>query len=66
MDIFVNGQSHAVPDECTAAQLLETLDITARRIAVEVNREIVPRSSYPTHFLRAGDQVEIVHAIGGG
>jgi sulfur carrier protein len=48
------------------AQLLEDMALTARRLAVEVNLEIVPRSTYADHRLRPGDRVEIVHAIGGG
>jgi sulfur carrier protein len=40
--------------------------LTAKRLAVEVNQEIVPRSTYAAHRLRTGDRVEIVHAIGGG
>jgi len=46
--------------------LLEEMALTGKRLAVEVNLEIVPRSSHMTHMLRAGDRVEIVHAIGGG
>lgn len=66
MEILVNGASREVPESITAAQLIETLGLTGRRLAVEVNREIIPRSTFETHRLRPGDQVEIVHAIGGG
>jgi len=66
MDIFLNGQPHAVDADISLAQLLETAGYAQRRVAVEINREIVPRSAQATRLLREGDRVEIVHAIGGG
>ncbi|MEP4372681.1 MAG: sulfur carrier protein ThiS [Alloalcanivorax venustensis] len=42
------------------------MNLTGRRLAVEVNREIVPKSEHGTHTLQEGDTVEVVHAIGGG
>ena len=50
----------------TIADLLEQLEIRGRRLAVEVNREIVPKGEHETFKLKDGDRVEIVHAIGGG
>ena len=66
MNIYLNGEAHQVPDNCTAAQLVEELSLTDKRIAMELNREIVPRSSYNDTPLKADDKVEIVNAIGGG
>lgn len=66
MNIYLNGEARQVPDNCSAAQLVEELALGGKRIAMEVNMEIVPRSSYADHTLRADDKVEIVHAIGGG
>ena len=66
MEIFVNGETQHLPDRMTVMQLLEKMALTDRRLAVEVNLEIVPRSQFLTHELQAGDRVEIVHAIGGG
>ena len=66
MKIFVNGEPRQVADSFCLSELVEMLDLANRRIAVEVNLEIVPRSTYASHSLRAGDKVEIVHAIGGG
>ena len=66
MEIVVNGEARQVPDEMTVAQLLEAMALTGKRLAVEVNLEIVPRSTHDIHRLRAGDRIEIVHAIGGG
>lgn len=66
MDILLNGEPRAVPDRCRVAELLVAERLGERRVAVEVNGAIVPRSAHPDHVLHAGDQVEIVHALGGG
>lgn len=66
MQIQLNGESYPLPAELTVADLLQRLELTGRRLAVEVNRDIVPRSQHATTQLADGDQVEIVHAIGGG
>jgi len=66
MEIFVNGEPRQVAEAYTVAQLVEEMGLVGRRLAVEVNLEIVPRSSHAVHKLREGDKVEIVHAIGGG
>ena len=66
MEIIVNGQTKIVPEACSAQQLVEIMEIGHGRIAMEVNREIVPRSTYGEFKFTPGDQVEIVHAVGGG
>lgn len=66
MQIIVNGENRDVLDGFTAEQLVEDMDIIGKRIAMEVNLEIVPRSCYAEHTFKAGDHVEIVHAVGGG
>ena len=66
MKIHVNGTVREVPDDYTAAQLVEAMDLAGKRIAMEVNLEIVPRSRYAAHRFQPGDKVEIVQAIGGG
>ena len=66
MQIIVNGEQRDVLDGMTAAQLVEDMDIAGKRIAMEVNLDIVPRSSYAEHVFKADDKVEIVHAVGGG
>ncbi|MGE0080426.1 MAG: sulfur carrier protein ThiS [Thiohalomonadaceae bacterium] len=66
MRIYVNGEAREVPQDCTAQQLVEDMGLAGWRIAMEVNLEIVPRSTYATHRFKAEDRVEIVHAIGGG
>jgi sulfur carrier protein len=66
MNISVNGEIRTIEANSNLAQLLEALDLQGKRIAVEVNRDIVPRSEYVSFVLSDNDQVEIVNAIGGG
>ena len=66
MRITVNGEEREVPENTNTAALLELLGMSGQRVAVEVNFEIVPRSTYDAHLLQQGDRVEIVRAIGGG
>jgi sulfur carrier protein len=66
MEITLNGEPKQIPTGTTAARLIELLDLSGRRLAVEVNEEIVPRSTYYGYTFQPGDKVEIVHAIGGG
>jgi sulfur carrier protein len=66
VEVFVNGEMRQLPEGITVMQLLEKMALTDKRLAVEVNLEIIPRSRHITHILQAGDRVEIVHAIGGG
>ncbi|MDF3918005.1 sulfur carrier protein ThiS [Salinicola sp. LHM] len=66
MQIQLNGEPRQLDGEQTLAQLVDTLGLTGRRIAIEVNEEIVPRSLHAQTRLNDGDSVEIVHAIGGG
>jgi sulfur carrier protein len=66
MKIYLNGVSQDISDNASVADLLALLDLGGQRLAVEINKDIVPRSSFAEHRLQAGDKVEIVHAIGGG
>jgi sulfur carrier protein len=66
MQITVNGTLTEVPDTLTLSELIERLALAGRRIAVEVNAELVPRSRFAEHHLRADDRVEIIQAVGGG
>jgi len=66
MHIILNGDRQDFPDRLSANELLHSLGLTGKRLALEVNREIVPRSTFDSHIIQPGDQVEIVHAIGGG
>jgi len=66
MRIQLNGESFELPDGQTVADLLARLELTGRRVAVELNLDIVPRSQHAAIALAEGDRVEVVHAIGGG
>ncbi|WP_313517703.1 sulfur carrier protein ThiS [Pseudomonas sp.] len=66
MHIQLNGESFELPGGQTVADLLARLDLVGRRVAVELNLDIVPRSQHASTLLAEGDRVEVVHAIGGG
>ncbi len=66
MQIQLNGSPREIPEAATAAQLIDILELGGKRLAMEVNGEIVPRSTFADHRLQPDDRVEIVHAIGGG
>ena len=66
MQIFINGESRNVAKGFTATQLVEELGLADRRVAMEVNLDIVTRSRYSQHTFKEGDKIEVVHAIGGG
>ncbi|WP_282246989.1 sulfur carrier protein ThiS [Stenotrophomonas sp. PS02300] len=66
VNFTLNGDSRQLPQDFTVLDLLQAEHLTERRVAVEVNGEIVTRSLHATHALREGDLVEIVHALGGG
>ena len=66
MQIQLNGEPRELASDTSILQLLEQLDLVGRRVAVELNLDIVPRSQHGTTVLHDGDQLEVVHAIGGG
>ncbi len=66
MLIQLNGEPFELPDGATVSDLLVCLDAVGKRVAVELNLDIVPRSQHASTILRDGDQLEVVHAIGGG
>jgi len=66
MIVNINGDSRDVPNNCSAQNLIELLEMQNDRIAMEVNMEIVPRSTYSEFTFKEGDNIEIVRAIGGG
>jgi thiamine biosynthesis protein ThiS len=66
MFITLNGDSTEISEKTSITQLLASLGFESDRVAVECNLEVVPRESYSATLLADGDQVEIVHFIGGG
>ena len=66
MQISVNGETKSVSDGLTVAALLVHLGIATGRVAVELNRQIVPKATHAAVRLAEGDRVEIVSFVGGG
>ncbi|MEO8114583.1 MAG: sulfur carrier protein ThiS [Phenylobacterium sp.] len=66
MNLMLNGETRALPGIADVAALVATLGLDPRKVAVERNLEIVPRSAYGRTRLADGDRIEIVHFIGGG
>ena len=64
--LSLNGENKTYPAPLSVAGLLGLLELDTRKVAVERNEEIVPRSVYTQTWLQGGDQLEIVHFIGGG
>ncbi len=64
--ILLNGEDRAVAGDCTVSQLLESLDLGGQKIAVALNRSVLPRSRYAATTLAPGDHIEILEAVGGG
>ena len=64
--ITLNGDSYQIDGDTPLAELLERLKMRRGRVAVEINREIVPKANYDAAIVRAGDLVEIINFVGGG
>lgn len=65
-DVVVNGETHAIPPGTSVADLLRRLGLESSQVAVERNREIVPRAEHASTPLHSGDTLEIVTFVGGG
>jgi len=66
MQIYINGEAREISNDLSMSGLVDLLDLTGERVAVEVNEELVPRSEFAQYNLQAEDKVEIIHAVGGG
>ena len=66
MKIILNGESREVEDAIGLGRLLESLELRPEHVAVEVNRELIPRAQHAAHTLCEGDQLEVVTLVGGG
>jgi len=64
--VHVNGESKELTSGLSLYNLIEQLELPTQRIAVELNREVVRKSEWPTTSLNEGDRIEIVHFVGGG
>ena len=66
IQVTVNGKAHRFERPVEVSALLSTLDLAGKKVAVERNGEIVPKSAHASTLLADGDQLEIVVAVGGG
>ena len=66
MNVYVNGEEKNYPDNSSVAAVVDAMGLTGKKIAIELNKEILPFQNYATQQLQAGDCLEVVHAIGGG
>ncbi len=66
MNIAINGEQRTLEDGLNLQQLISMLDLENKRLAIEVNQEIIPRSEHASYILKQDDKIEIVQAIGGG
>jgi sulfur carrier protein len=66
ISVLINGVPQAFPPTSSFVDLVTTLNLTGKRVAIECNGEIVPRSQFPQRLLADGDKIEIVVAVGGG
>ncbi|MEH6567151.1 MAG: sulfur carrier protein ThiS [Halopseudomonas sp.] len=66
MQIHLNGEPYSLEQAISLSELVEQLGLAGKRLAIELNLDIVPRSQHAETLLSDGDRVEIVHAIGGG
>ncbi|OOZ38976.1 sulfur carrier protein ThiS [Solemya elarraichensis gill symbiont] len=66
MIIKLNGETREIPGGTKVANLVQELGLEGKRIAVEINETLVPRTQHATHQLQENDEMEIVQAIGGG
>ena len=66
MNVYVNGEEKNSPDNSSVATVVDAMGLTGKKIAIELNKEILPFQNYATQQLQAGDCLEVVHAIGGG
>ena len=66
MTIYLNGEQREVPENLTLSALLDWMKLPADRVAVERNRQIAPRSTWPQTIIQPGDRLEVVHFVGGG
>ena len=66
LELVVNGEPRRLPAGATLDALVAGLGLELRKVAVAVNRQVVPRGAFASHRLAAGDRIEILEAVGGG
>ena len=66
MKIIVNGEEISLPEHSNIQDLIAQLGYSNKRIAIEINEAIIPKSKHQSHFLKSLDRVEVINAVGGG
>ena len=66
MELTINGEKRKINESMNLADLVKELDIQAPNFAMALNQQVVPRSKYESTANKENDQIEIVHAVGGG
>ncbi|MFI4954297.1 MAG: sulfur carrier protein ThiS [Gammaproteobacteria bacterium] len=66
MQIYVNGEQQEIASSISLADLLVSLDMSGKRVAIELNQMIIPRGQHKETLLKEGDVIEVIHAIAGG
>lgn len=66
MNVVINGEPREIPEGLSVAALLDHLNMKPDRVAIELNREIVPRAQWDATLVQPNDSFEIVHFVGGG
>ena len=66
MELTINGEKRKINESQNLADLVKELDIEAPNFAIALNQQVVPRSKYESTAIKENDQIEIVHAVGGG
>lgn len=66
MQIFLNGETREVSSEMSLAELLTFFELPEKRVAVELNRQVIRRADWQTTSVAANDKVEVIHFVGGG
>ena len=64
--IYLNGEARNIPAETDLVRLLEVFSLPSKRVAIELNKKVIRRSDWPSTQVREGDNLEVVHFVGGG
>jgi len=64
--VYLNGETRQVTAETALAELLDQLSLPHQRIAIELNKAVIPRADWPNTTVNEGDRIEVVHFVGGG
>src|SRR5262245_26679374 len=66
MRVLINGEEREMTGSVTLADLVERLDLSSQRVAIELNRNVVRKKDWPETSVKDGDRIEVVHFVGGG